>query len=273
MNELFASILFGGLGGAALTWLFRSWISERLRQSIQHEYSQKLENHKTDLNMRIQAIQHENQLQQLRTSLFFDHQRNAFAGILTKIAQVNQAWIDKCFVYDEGFSGAVPLDSFRELQAEYYAHQLFLDSSCRAAMALVFDCFTDTFPVEGEDVDDNVCEKTYKAIEYLQPRIGELFQNRIGVVKSSEAEREIALYGAICLINRYSFADADIPPKGTLKLTRRDQPADAVIKAKANMPELVLALKGLINYINREGGSFNDASLKATSFLSMLSSK
>ena len=104
MMDTILSILSGGSAGALLVWLFRGWISERLQQSIRHEYSQKLENHKAELNARIQAIQHENQLQQLRTSLFFDHQRNAFAGLLAKIAQVNQAWIDKEYHDEEGFT-------------------------------------------------------------------------------------------------------------------------------------------------------------------------
>src|SRR5208283_2959814 len=96
------SILSGGAAGACLVWLLRNWISERLKQSIQHEYSQKLETHKAELNARIQALQHENQLQQLRTSLFFDHQRNAFAGILAKIAEVNQTWFDQSFEDEVG---------------------------------------------------------------------------------------------------------------------------------------------------------------------------
>lgn len=33
------SILSGGFAGAALLWLLRGWIIERLKQSIQHEYS------------------------------------------------------------------------------------------------------------------------------------------------------------------------------------------------------------------------------------------
>jgi len=67
------TVLSSGATGALFVWLLRGWISERLKQSIQHQYSQKLETHKAELNKRIQGIQHENQLRQLRTSLFFDH--------------------------------------------------------------------------------------------------------------------------------------------------------------------------------------------------------
>jgi len=68
--DVILSIFSSGATGALLVWLLRGWISERLKQSIQHEYSQKLETHKAELNTRIQALRHENQMQQLRTSLF-----------------------------------------------------------------------------------------------------------------------------------------------------------------------------------------------------------
>lgn len=36
------AFLVGGGGGALILFILGGWISERLRQSIQHEYSQKL---------------------------------------------------------------------------------------------------------------------------------------------------------------------------------------------------------------------------------------
>lgn len=52
MNEV-TTILSSAAVSAALTsllvWLFKSWISERLKNAIRHEYDQKLETHKTEL--------------------------------------------------------------------------------------------------------------------------------------------------------------------------------------------------------------------------------
>ncbi|HUL01032.1 MAG TPA: hypothetical protein VLX29_09270, partial [Nitrospirota bacterium] len=138
------SIFFGGAGGALLMWLLRGWISERLKQSIQHEYSQKLETHKADLNTRIQSLQHESQLHQLRTSLFFDHQRNAFASLLTKIAEVNQEWNDKEYEEYVGVTGRVPSGALSDLSKVYHQHQLFLDDDCIEAMQLIFQCYNDS---------------------------------------------------------------------------------------------------------------------------------
>lgn len=287
--DVFLTIASSGIVGGILTWFLRNWISERLKQSIQHEYSQKLENHKADLSKQleaykndlskqIQAIQYENQLRQLKTSLFFDHQRNAFVGILAKIADVNQAWIDKTHVYEEGLTGGVPYEAYKELRAVYFQHQLFLDSSCLAAMDLVFDCYSDSFPYDdGAGSPSHVdCEKinaAYQTIEYLQPRLAELFQRRIGVAGtgSRHAEREIALLGAIRLLNKYQFAEIDLPVEGALKLTRRDNAADSVSKAEENIKNLIDKLKQFQAFLKQGHGFFHEAAKQTSRYLSMLS--
>jgi hypothetical protein len=274
MEEMDAilSILSGGATGAILVWILRGWISERLKQSIQHEYSQKLETHKAELNTKIQTIKHENELQQLRTSLFFDHQRNAFASILAKIAEVNQTWFDQEYERDVGLAGPVPQEGYRKLSAAYYQHQLFLDASCVAAMELLFDCYRDSNPYDdgsGTPKPRDV-QAAYEAVEYLQPRLAELFQSRIGVIISGRAEREIALFGAIRLLNQYHFREIDLPAKGSLELTYQDRPADAVTKAEDNLQELLSKLRQFQEYLRRDGGLFHEAAMKITRYLGML---
>jgi len=276
MIDAILSILSGGLAGAALVWLLRSWISERLQQSIRHEYSQKLETHKAELNTRIQAIEHENQLYQLRTSLFFDHQRNAFAGLLAKIAEVNQKWIDEEFQSEEGFTGPVPYDAYKELRKRYYEHQLFLDSACLAAMELLFEFYTDSFPFDDGSASEPIprdLKAAYAGVEYLQPRIAELFQQKIGVIDNSRAAHEVALLGGIRLLNHYHFEEVALPAKGSLELTHRDRPADAVVKAEEHLGELTAKLKELCLYLRRDGGVFHEASTKALRYLSILESE
>jgi hypothetical protein len=80
--DIVVSLVSGATGAAAFSWIVRTWLAERLKQSIGYEYSQKLESHKTELNSKLQLIQHENQVNQIRTSLFFDYQREAFCGIM-----------------------------------------------------------------------------------------------------------------------------------------------------------------------------------------------
>ena len=43
------SIIAGTISGGAISWLLKSWISERLKNSIKHEYGAKLESYKSDL--------------------------------------------------------------------------------------------------------------------------------------------------------------------------------------------------------------------------------
>lgn len=271
--EALLSILSGSATGALLVYFLRGWISERLQQSIRHEYSQKLATHKTELKPQIQAIRHENELRQLRTSLFFDHQRNAFAGLLAKIAAVNQMWIDKEFVRDEGLSGPVPDDAYKELQAAYYEHQLFLDSPCLAAMELVFECYRGSFPCDdgsGAPPQSRDNWAAYEAVQYLQHRLAELFQSRIGVTTRHRAKKEIALLAAIRLLNTYHFTELEIPPQGTLALGYRDQPPDAVRRAEDNLDDLLGRLECFRDDLRREGGGWPEASLKATRYLEML---
>ncbi len=267
------SIFSGGLTGALLVWLLRGWISERLQQSIRHEYSQKLENHKAELNAHIQRIQHENQLQQLRTSLFFDHQRNAFASILEKIAEVNQTWIDKEADQYDGLTGPVPYTAYKDLRATYFKHQLFFDSACLAAIDLILECYRDSFPLEdgSGQLQSRDVSAAYDSVHYLQPRLAELFQNRIGVSTSQRAEREIALLGSIRILNKHHFKKIGLPPNGSLKLDSRDEPADAVVKAEANCEELVAKLNEFEEYLKVDGGCFYEDALKTTRYLEILS--
>src|SRR5690606_9015205 len=90
--EQLLSLIVGGAGGAVLVWLLRNWISERLKQSIGYEYSEKLESYKTELNSKVESLRHDYQIAELRTSLFFSHQREGYASILSKISEINEAW-------------------------------------------------------------------------------------------------------------------------------------------------------------------------------------
>ena len=132
--------------------------------------------------------------------------------------------------------------------------------------------YRDSFPLHDgygpprpRDVD-----AAHDGVEYLQPRIADLFQEKIGVSKGSLAERKIALLGAIKLLNRYQFAEVELPVKGTLELTNRDSPADAVSKAEEHFDELLSKLRQFQAYLRRDGGFFHEAAMKTTRYLTIL---
>jgi hypothetical protein len=139
--EYLLSILSGGISGGILVWLLKGWISERLKQSIRYEYAEKLESYKTELNSKIESFKHENQVSRLRTSLFFDHQREAFASIIAKIAEVNIKWMEN-FDPDEGLYERVPEKGYREFTDLIHKHQLFLDEECLIAVSLVENAYS-----------------------------------------------------------------------------------------------------------------------------------
>ena len=144
--EAILSIISGGIGGAILTWLLRNWISERLKQSIQHEYAQKLESHKAELNADMQSILHERQLHQLRTSLFFDHQRDAFAAILSQLAKTRTKWWEIAGDPEEPFIEPVPQEEYQEFKKLFYNHQLFFDSDSLLVIDLAIKAMNNSFP-------------------------------------------------------------------------------------------------------------------------------
>jgi hypothetical protein len=270
------SILSGGISGALLVLLLRGWISERLRQAIRHEYAQKLETHKAELNSRITLLSHEYRLRQLRTSMFFDHQRQAFADVLSTIAETKKDWFNASYTPEKGMTAPVPTEAYQKLLDTYYRHQLFLDSDCIASIELIIDTLRESFPFDdGSGVlQQRKIGPVYERLEYLQPRLAELFQQKIGVETSRQAEKEIALLGSILLLNRYHFRGIGLPVKGNLDLKYRDRAADAVAKAATNLQDLIAKLEQFQNYLRDEGhGVFHEAATSITRYLAMLGSE
>lgn len=270
--EHFLSLMTGSIGGAVLVWLAKGWISERLKQSIQHEYAEKLESYKTELNSKIEGIRHENQVSQLRTSLFFDHQRSAFASLIAKIAQNNRAWaaLDDP---DEGLNEPVPATGRKEFEALLLEHQLFLDEECLMALSLVTQAYFRSFPYDdrsGEPPHQPECSRMLADIEYLQPRIASIFREKIGVTANPQHLVDVAILSAMELVNGYHFTDAGIPPDGKLSTVRIRDAADKVSVGLANAQELVSLLRQFDTYLSRDSGWFHEAQLSVKRTLSVL---
>ena len=107
---------------------------------------------------------------------------------------------------------------------------------------------------------------------FLQERVALLFQEKIGLRVSQGIRTELALLGAIRLLDHYHFADIGLPVKGLLKLTSDDKAFDAVIKARNNKAELIFKLIEFRNHLEKEG-FFHDAWEKATRCLAILSAE
>lgn len=252
--EVIINIMAGSIGGGIIVWLARTWISERLKQSIQHEYDQKLETHKTELRSSMQAKDFQHQLYQLRTSLFFDHQREAFACILSQIAETKKKWIETVGDPMEGLIEPVPSGEYAKVKKIFYDKQLFLDRDCIFAMNLVLQAMSDSFPFyDGEKEHYRDVGEPYERLEYLQDRLAGIFQEKIGLGTADVAKTEIALLCAIRLLNMYGHGEIKLIKGSILELKHSDSAAEAVFKAKNNKEELIKRLKELENYFNKQG--------------------
>lgn len=268
-------IVSGGIGGAILVWLSKKWISERIKQSIEHEYSQKLETHKAQLQADMQAVLHERQLYQLRTSLFFDHQRETFNSILGKISEIRELWMQKGYDPDAYcLTDTIPIEEAREFKRYIQGKQLFLDSDCSLVLEFISDAIWESYPTEGEDGKRYEKDSTeeFERVEFLRERLVGIFQEKIGIITSRAAYEEVALLGGIRLLNRHHFPDINLPIKGSLKLEYGDDAPKCVIRAKGNRQELINKLTEFINYINKDG-HFHEAAGKAAKCLEILTVK
>ena len=270
--EYLLSILSGGIGGAALAWLAKEWISVRLKQSIQYEYSEKLESYKTELNSKVEGVKHENQISQLRTSLFFEYQRDAYAALITKIDQINIEWMSH-YDPDEGLYEPVPSEGRKELGTLLSKHQLFLDEECLMALSLVTEAYSRSLPYDdrsGEPPHQNDSSQYVSYIEYLQPRIASIFRGKIGVPSDPQHLLDVSVLSAMELVNGYNFMEVEIPPKGSLLTKRTNNAADKVTIGLDNVDALIELLSNFDEYLKREGGWVSHVQLKVSNTLKIL---
>lgn len=281
--EYFLSLLSGGASGAILVWLSKSWISERLKQSIGHEYSRKLEQHKheysqelerhrSELNVQLERAKHYNQVSQLRTSLFFDHQRNAFAAIIKKTVEVNDKWT-KGYDPQDGLYSSVPRNEYHELVSLFHEHQLFLDDECLVFMTLLMDAYTDSYPYfDGMETHYNDNSEVFGFVEYIIPRMASIFRSKIGVGDNSAHLQQIIVLSAMILINgiHLEIVGLDFPPSGVLHVTNKHRAADIVKDGMENLTELERKLAELDKYLNDKDVGFVEIQLKVRRCLSVM---
>lgn len=274
--ENILSILSGGISGAILVWLLRNWISERLKQSIKHEYSEKLEIHKaqlkTELDSRIEKIKHEYELNTLRTSLFFDHQREAFNALLKNILDLINEWGQIGQDPDDGYvHEPVPNGQYKNIRNLCCEKQLFLDDECMAVLDLFIEVLVSSLPFNdgSGNLHPRDTNAAYNKTLYLQPRIASVFQRKIGLINDRTAAKEIALLGAVLILNNHSFEEIGLPIKGHLRLSSQDDAGDIVSKGKEHFEELLVKLNEFQAYLKKKG-LFHEAALKVSRYVDIL---
>lgn len=121
--EIIRSAVSGAAAAALLIWLFREWISVRLKSGIQHEYDQKLEAHKAQLKAEQEvfvlniktAVARETALHAAGHASFSEGQK---ASMERKLNGIDRLWAEvlrfrNCLPPVIGFMDILTVDEYR----------------------------------------------------------------------------------------------------------------------------------------------------------------
>lgn len=216
MIESILTITSGGLAGGIVTYVAREWISTRLRSSIQHEYDVKLQNHRDDFNLRIASIGHQNEMHQLKTSLFFDHQRTAYMKILEAIHTLCRDWV-KNWDAENGDIWGVSEELYHNFDSVVSNNLLFLDRDLEYIVsAIKFRLGNASSNNDDKYIDRRtIFQEAYVDISFMKLKLAEQFRNKIGIQESSNALVEVALLMSRIELSRYIV---DLSSEGIVKV-------------------------------------------------------
>ncbi|MCY1293810.1 hypothetical protein D9M70_430820 [compost metagenome] len=171
----------------------------------------------------------------------------------------------------QGPQEPVPHNSYKELKDYFIQKQLFLDEDCVAAIELILEYYGDSFPFDdGIELHQRDCSTAYDNVESLLPLVASLFRQKIGISDNSAPEKTIAQIGTIRLINSMSFFDADIPPKGALRVNPNNQIEKSLKIYRDNQEELKKYLEYFSDHLRKQD-SFQEHYRKAERYLKILS--
>jgi hypothetical protein len=271
-KEVLTAIIAYGGGGAAITYvvfhfLTKNWIENQFNKELEKfkfKNAQELETYKAELNSKMQEKLYEQQLNQLRTSLFFNHQQQAFASILKQIAETQRSWV-------AGFNPEyepwppIPAGEYEKIQQVYHENQLFLDKDCVFIIDLILETTNDSLPIDigGGQFEDGDCYGAYERMNFFKDKLALIFQEKIGLRVSRIEKREVALLVAMRLLNKCNLENIGLPVKGPLHLEKQDNVLDAINKAKSNQPELLVKISEFKEYMEKER-NYCDSFQKAT---------
>src|ERR1035441_1672065 len=128
-KSILASAGFSAVFSGAIIWLFKSWISERLKNAIAHEYEQKAKAIDFAYDQKLKAIEHgyNEQLEKLRVQLL-----NESATANTRLkAQLEHD--SKTFAY---LNALMDETTFRDVCNVIGCHQFYDDDGCKKLLDL-----------------------------------------------------------------------------------------------------------------------------------------
>jgi len=207
-----------------------------LKEYLQRSFDSKLSSQKDEFQKQVKSIEHQNQLDQLRTSLFFDHQRDAFAEIIKRLSDL----IHKIDPIDSK-EPQTKKPHYEEFCKVVDSHRLFLDEDCLTAIDLIQDWI---FIYDGGDepIELHNPFNAYYFLWYLNKQLSGIFRSKIGVEDKLSYLENVALIGAIFLFNRYHINKLS----ENLKITSGTQIESVAIAAREHKEFLVKSLQEFI---------------------------
>lgn len=124
LDNIITSIMSSGVVAGILIWLTKSWISERIQNSIRHEYDQKLESHKAQLkyeaDTELEKIRAELQIEaakrNIQFSKIFEEIANTVVEVYSRLVVLKDAV--GSYVSITGWSGEPPKEEKRKIVSE-----------------------------------------------------------------------------------------------------------------------------------------------------------
>jgi hypothetical protein len=150
-----ASVAINGL----LLWILSSWLSERLKNAIRHEYDQKLETHRAQLQKEaeIEVIKARYELERsslewhIKFSRLHEKSAEAIATIYAKLAKARSAThyacvsvppeLSKMMQGDQSTRGEAAKKTWDDLVAYFESHRLYLPQPTAVRIKEVIEKF------------------------------------------------------------------------------------------------------------------------------------
>ena len=225
LQKIIINGITGGFGGVVISWIFNNIFKERLKQKIKSEYEKELKSFQATIDLQINDIEHRHQIHQLKTSLFFDHQRQAFSEILEQISIVLNEW-DKLFDPEDFFYDSVPKTELDKYNNLVFKHQLFFDDECSMFLAQANEAMTDSIPFNRDQEFNHETREQLYRLHYIHERLIFIFQEKLGYSTAYSHKKDLALLGLLQTINILSKPNG-FPKELSIK-KRKDDAEDIV---------------------------------------------
>jgi len=118
LDTIITAILSSSIISGLLIWMTKSWIAERLKNSIKHEYDQKLESHKAQLK-----YEADTEIEKIKAELQIEAHRNSvnYSTLHSKRAEYITQLYSRLVNLYEGIIGLSYELGAREVRADHYA--------------------------------------------------------------------------------------------------------------------------------------------------------